>query len=215
MRTLLVGALCATLIGCTSQVRGTAQRCASQVCFSRTAATTPIELKRTPFTSKHTTTAAKSKKVAAKPAAAKPRNEVGSVEEKEKSGIESDSSLSAQPSLPPDHAPDKATSGIGGKTEAPESAQPPELSDRVLARAKVTVAAKMENPSSIEFVDIRAATKRPLEIVCGHVKGLSKSGATGEAPFLYLVGEDEAYIVDRNPDSMAAIMYRAQCTSPH
>ena len=53
-----------------------------------------------------------------------------------------------------------------------------------------------------------------FEIICGHVKGKMKSGeATGERPFLYLVKEDEAYIVDRDPDSMAAIVYRAHCIS--
>jgi hypothetical protein len=34
----------------------------------------------------------------------------------------------------------------------------------------------------------------------------------GERAFLYLVEEDEAFIVGGNPDSMAAIAYRANCT---
>ena len=73
----------------------------------------------------------------------------------------------------------------------------------------------MEDPASVEFVDIkRVMNKNTFEIICGHIKGKRKSGeATGERPFLYLVKEDEAYIVDRGPDSMAAIVYRANCTS--
>jgi hypothetical protein len=53
-----------------------------------------------------------------------------------------------------------------------------------------------------------------FEFVCGQVKSKKKSGqTTGAMPFLYLVQGDEAYIVDGNPDSMAAIVYRAHCTS--
>ena len=85
----------------------------------------------------------------------------------------------------------------------------------MIKKAKITVAAKMEDPASVEFVDIkRAMSKNTFEIVCGHIKGKRKSGeATGERPFLYLVKEDEAYIVDRGPDLMAAIVYRANCTA--
>ena len=81
----------------------------------------------------------------------------------------------------------------------------------MIKKAKITVAAKMEDPASVEFVDIkRVMNKNTFEIICGHIKGKRKSGeATGERPFLYLVKEDEAYIVDRGPDSMAAIVYRA------
>ena len=81
------------------------------------------------------------------------------------------------------------------------------------------VAAKMEDPTYAEFVDMKRVMRKnsfgePFEIICGHVKGKMKSGeATGERPFLYLVKEDEAFIVGGNPDSMAAIVYRAQCVS--
>ena len=64
----------------------------------------------------------------------------------------------------------------------------------------------MENPASIEFVDIKRAMDKntfgqPFEIICGHVKVKKKSGeAGGERPFLYLVKEDEAFIVGANPE---------------
>ena len=104
---------------------------------------------------------------------------------------------------------------IATKVETP---QPAQLDDEtVIKKAKITVAAKMEDPASVEFVDIKRTEKKigqSFEIICGHIKGKRKSGeATGERPFLYLVKEDEAYIVDRGPDSIAAIVYRANCTS--
>ena len=115
----------------------------------------------------------------------------------------------------------KTTTAIGSKTEGPVTGQPAETPDPILKKAKITVAAKMENPASAEFVDMKRATRentfgQSFEVICGHVKGKKKSGeATGERPFLYLVKEDEAFIVGSNPDSMAAIAYRAHCTSPN
>jgi hypothetical protein len=113
----------------------------------------------------------------------------------------------------------ETTTATRGKTEGPAIGQPSETSDPVLKKAKITVAAKMENPASVEFVDMKRVTRahilgQPVQVICGHVKGKKKSGeATGERPFLYLVKEDEALIVGANPDSMAAIAYRANCTS--
>jgi hypothetical protein len=83
----------------------------------------------------------------------------------------------------------------------------------------MTVAAKMENSASAEFVDMKLMRENTFgqpEVICGHVKGKKKSGeSTGERPFLYLVKEQEAFIVGGNPASMAAIAYRAHCTSPN
>jgi hypothetical protein len=115
----------------------------------------------------------------------------------------------------------KGTTAIGGKMEGPATGQPSETPDPVLKKAKITVAAKMENPASAEFVDMKRAMRentfgQPFEVICGHVKGKKKSGeATGERPFLYLVKGEEAFIVASNPDSMAAIAYRAHCTTPN
>jgi hypothetical protein len=224
MRPFLVGTLCAALIGCSCPLtlRGVGQTCTSQGCFTRTAATTPIGQKRAPFRPEP---AMKAKKVAiaAKPAAARPPNEAGPVKEKANSRttLESEVPPPAQPSATPDPVPKSATTTIGGRTEGPATGQPSETPDPVLKKAKITVAAKMENPASAEFVDMKRATRentfgQSFEVICGHVKGKKKSGeATGERPFLYLVKEDEAFIVGSNPDSMAAIAYRAHCTSPN
>ena len=178
--------------------------------------------------------------IAAKPIAAKPRGETEPVEEKKANSLtvtEPEVPPPTQPLAIPDPVPKKEpttidgktegpasgqpaeTSGIGGKAEGPATGQPSETSDPVLKKAKIMVAAKMEDPASVEFVDIKRAMDKntfgqSFEIICGHVKGKMKSGeATGERPFLYLVKEDEAFIVGGNPDSMAAIVYRAQCVS--
>jgi hypothetical protein len=53
---------------------------------------------------------------------------------------------------------------------------------------------------------------RPMDTICGHVKGKNPSGGeTEERPFLYLVKEDDAYVVESKPDSAAAIAYRNIC----
>ena len=136
----------------------------------------------------------------------------------DKSNAESKNSIATkvetpQPAQSDDKSNAESKNSIATKIETP---QPSQLDDEtVIKKAKITVAAKMEDPASVEFVDIkRVMNKNTFEIVCGHIKGKRKSGeATGERPFLYLVKEDEAYIVDRGPDSMAAIVYRANCTS--
>jgi hypothetical protein len=126
-----------------------------------------------------------------------------------------------QPSETSEPVLNKEATAVGGKTEGPATGQPSVTSDPVLKKAKITVAAKMENPASAEFLNMHRAMRentfgQPFEVICGHVKGKKKSGeATGERPFLYLVNEDEAFIVASNPDSMAAIAYRAHCTSPN
>jgi hypothetical protein len=115
----------------------------------------------------------------------------------------------------------KGTPAIGGKPDGRANGQRSETPDPVLKKAKIAVAAKMENPASAEFVDMKRAMRENtfgqlFEVICGHVKGKKKSGeATGERPLLYLVKEEEAFIVGSNPDSMAAIAYRAHCTSPN
>ena len=95
--------------------------------------------------------------------------------------------------------------------------RPEEASDSVLNKAKAAIAAKLENPASAEFSDVDHALRkntfgRPIDTVCGHVRGKTASGGdTGERPFLYLVKEDDAYVVDGKPNSAAAIAYRNIC----
>src|SRR5262245_51964170 len=191
MRLFFFCALCSILIGCSHPVppRGIVQTCTSQGCFTRTAATTPIEPKRAPFR----ITTVKSKKVAmaARPSVAKPRNETKPVKEKASSRTITVPEVlpSAQPSATPDPVLNRTTAAIGGETEDQPIGQPSETSDPVLKKAKITVAAKMENPASVEFVDMKRVTRehilgQPVEVVCGHVRGKKKSDeATGERAF--------------------------------
>ncbi|MBI5263573.1 MAG: hypothetical protein HY852_17330 [Bradyrhizobium sp.] len=75
----------------------------------------------------------------------------------------------------------------------------------------------MEDPASAEFGDMKRAIRRntlgrPVDTICGRVRGRNASGEdTGERPFLYLVKEDDAYVVDGKPESAAAIAYRNIC----
>ena len=104
----------------------------------------------------------------------------------------------------------KSKDTLATKIETPQPAQSDD--ETVIKKAKITVAAKMEDPASVEFVDIKRATNKntTYEIICGHVKGKKKSGeAIAESPFWYLVKENEAYIVDRGP-----IQWRRSCIAP-
>jgi hypothetical protein len=86
-----------------------------------------------------------------------------------------------------------------------------------LDKAKISVAAKMDDPASAEFGDMKRAIRknmwgRPVDTICGHVRGKNASGSdTGDRPFLYLVKEDDAYVVAGKADSAAAIAYRNIC----
>jgi len=54
---------------------------------------------------------------------------------------------------------------------------------------------------------------QPVDTICGHVKGKKASGeGTTDRPFLYLVKDDEAYVVDGAAGSAAAIAYRNICS---
>jgi hypothetical protein len=55
---------------------------------------------------------------------------------------------------------------------------------------------------------------KSVDTICGRVKGKKPSGEdTGDRPFLYLVTEDEAYVVDGPANSAAASAYRNICSS--
>jgi len=92
-----------------------------------------------------------------------------------------------------------------------------EAPDPVLNKAKLSIAAKMEDPTSAQFGDMDRAIRlntfgRAVDTICGHVKGKNASGGeTEERPFLYLVKDDDAYVVDGKPNSAAAIAYRNIC----
>jgi hypothetical protein len=108
----------------------------------------------------------------------------------------------APPSSQSDNASDtsaNAKSNVAVKTELPQSSQPDDRFDPVIKRAMPTIAAKMENSSSIELVEMKRSEKnasgKSIDTICGYVRGKSASGAeTGDRPFLYLVQENQVYI---------------------
>ena len=194
MRTLLIGLLAATLIGCTSFVAPQAEMSSCSqtngtLCLGSTAA--PIELKPSPTT-------------------------VHSAGKKVKSTLPKDISLSAKarPRSVTENA--KSTSSVRG--DNPPANQPAEAVDPIMNKAKTAIAAMMENPASAEFQDMKRAMRKNtfqqnVDTICGHVKGKNASGEDiGEIPFLYLVKDDEAYVVTRGPETAAASAYRNICS---
>jgi hypothetical protein len=86
-------------------------------------------------------------------------------------------------------------------------------------KAKATIAAKMENAAAVEFVDAKRAIRKntfgqPIDTICGHVKGKKPSGEEiGARQFLYLVKENEAYVVNGSQESVPATAYRNICAN--
>jgi hypothetical protein len=94
------------------------------------------------------------------------------------------------------------------KTEIPP---PSQLDDEsVMKKAKATIAAEMRDPNSVEFEGMeRAARKNALgksiDTICGFVRDKN----SGPKPFLYLVQKDEAYI---GGYTIATSEYRSICS---
>ena|SRR6266404_269813 len=200
MRALLIGTLAATLVGCSHLLppQVSMEACTDEhpfACFNRMAASQPIEPK--PASSKTSsattkvrfTTAAKTEK--SSPAHVRDRAHLAT--KKAKSTM------------------------IAAKVEDPSSNQPAEKSDPVIIKAKTTIAAKFEDPASAEFGEMNRAIRKntfgqPVDTICGRVRGKKASGEdTGDRPFLYLVKDDDAYVVDGPAGSAAAIAYRNIC----
>jgi hypothetical protein len=197
MRTLLIAGLSAALVGCSCYAppppSADLPECPLSkgfACLDRMLAGPPAEIRPTPIKVSATISPAKST-VASK----------------------SKSALPVAANNRTDHAAEVVKSPKV-ETTAPV---PPAASDAVVSKAKITIAAKMEDPASAEFADMKRAIRKntfgqPVDTICGHVKGKNASGAdTGERPFLYLVKDDDAYVVNGNAESAAAIAYRNLC----
>jgi hypothetical protein len=182
------------------------QECGPQGCLEKAAASPPIAQQSMTVGPYPATTGAKSatatksrKPSSAKSGSAKSRSaESGSA----KSAGRSDLVQTAHATM---------------RTDASATYRSAESPDPVLDKAKISIAAKMEDPASAEFGDMKRAFRmstlgRPMDTICGHVRGKNASGTdTGERPFLYLVKEDDAYVVAGKADSAAAIAYRNIC----
>jgi hypothetical protein len=106
------------------------------------------------------------------------------------------------------------------KVEPPTTGRPTETADQVLAKAKATIVSRLDDPKSAEFGEMKRAMRtntlgKSVDTICGRVKGKNASGeGTGDWRFLYLVKDDEAYVVNGLPTSIAATAYRNICNSP-
>ena len=201
MRTLLIGVLAATLVGCSCPLppQASMEACTDPNgfgCLNRTAASRPIEPTPASSRTSSATTRVKST-IAAKteePSSVVVRDRPQLAEKKAKSTM------------------------IEAKVEAPASDRPAETSDPVIIKAKTTIAAKLEDPTSAEFGEMKRAIRKntlgkSVDTICGRVTGKKASGENaGDWPFLYLVTEDEAYVVDGPANSAAASAYRNICS---
>ena len=254
MRTLLVGTMAATLVGCSCLLppQSVMDACTDPnglACFDRTVASQPIELKPASFKANSATTkakiaakmeklssdddrdkrhlatkTAKSALAAAKvepPASgqtAEPSDPVITIAKTE-IAAKTEKPLSSDDERDKAHlATKKAKSTVAAaKVEAPVIGQAAEPSDQVITMAKTAIAAKLEVPASAEFGEMKRAFRkntlgRSVDSICGRVKGKKASGEdTGDRSFLYLVKEDDAYVVDGPPGSAAATAYRNIC----
>ena len=196
MRPLLIGTLAVTLTGCACLAPQQARQASLMGCSSAgangfvcsdSAAGTPRM--------NSNIVARNEKAIAGKKE--KPRHRVANTHTKNATDIlpKMDGPTSVQPD-------DK--SNIVVNVESTVAAKPqfsePDNQDLVIKKAKVSIAAKMEMPASVEFGEMKRADRKDavgksIDSICGYVRGKTASGAeTGDRPFLYLVQEDEAYI---------------------
>ena len=111
----------------------------------------------------------------------------------------------------------KSATADAAKVETAAAEQPTEAFDPVMDRAKIAVAVKLEDPKSATFSEMNRATRKntsgqSVDTICGHVKSKKASGEDiGDRAFVYLVKDDEAYVVDGSPASAASTAYRNIC----
>jgi hypothetical protein len=229
MRTFFVGALAVTLVGCSCYVSPQAgiEACTGDVggfaCFDRTAFRQAIEPEPAALDAGLSAPKTRSKIAARteKPSSAHARHKVDLATTTTKSATPTTNVEPAAAKVEPaankvELAANKVEPAAP-KVEPPASGRPAETSDQVIARAKTTIAAKLDEPRSAEFGEMKRAMRtnmlgNSVDTICGYVKGKKASGeSTGDRPFLYLVKDDEAYVVDGPPTSIAATAYRNIC----
>jgi len=109
----------------------------------------------------------------------------------------------------------KAKYSVAGKMMPLRSDQPKDTSDPVIEKMKATIAAMMEDPASSTFSEMKRVVTNLLgervEAICGHVRGKHASRTdTAEMPFVFIIANDEAYIVD-GISTTAATAHRNIC----
>ncbi|MFG3592338.1 hypothetical protein [Bradyrhizobium sp. RDI18] len=109
---------------------------------------------------------------------------------------------------------------IEAKVEAPASGRPAETSDPVIVKAKTTIAAKLKDPASAEFIEMKRAIRKnmvgqPVDTICGRVKArITSDEEAGNRPFLYFVKNDAGFVVYGPAGSATDTAYRNICSEP-
>jgi hypothetical protein len=230
VRTLFVGALAATLVGCSCFVSpqagieactgadGNGLACVDRTALGQTIESVPSSINPNQSASKaRSATAAKMKKPSS--AHRSDGSKVAMKTGKPATTTMKVETVATKPQSVATKAEPAATKlePSATKVEPPAPVRSAETSDEVIAKAKITVAAKLEDPASAKFGEMRRARRTNLlgqsvDTICGLVKGKNASGEeSGDKPFLYLVKDDEAYVVDGPPASAAATAYRNIC----
>jgi hypothetical protein len=197
MRTLIVGALAATLVGCSCYVtpQPGLEACTGadgSACLD----SYPDARWTVPEPSSDASTTRPKKKVVRRVATAKP--------------------LPAS-DKPPDAGKAATSAPDGAKVEPAAAMQAPAAIDPIVDKAKTAVAGKLEDPKSASFSDMKRSMRKNLrgeylDTICGHVKSKKASGEDiGDRPFLYLVKSDIAFVADDSPSSPDSTAYNAIC----
>ncbi|MGQ0684954.1 hypothetical protein [Bradyrhizobium sp.] len=200
MRTLIVGALATTLVGCSCFVtpQSGLEACTGADGFACLDRNSGARQRTAPEPSPSDASTATPKEKAARRATTMKQ-------------------LSAHSSGKTRHAGKAAKSTPdAAKVEPAAAIQPPEI-DPVVDRAKIAVLVKLEDPKSATFGEIKRSMRKnllgqSLDTICGHVKSKKASGEDiGDRPFVYLVKDDVAFIADDSATSAASTAYRNTC----
>jgi hypothetical protein len=196
MRTLIVGALAATLAGCSCHVASLSglDACAGADPFACLDKNSGARRWTAPEpSSSDASTATKEK-------AARPKAPT-----KRLSTLSGDKTLRTEKSEKSD-----------AKVEPAAVTQPEEI-DPVADKARIAVGVKLEDPKSATFSDMKRAMRKnlvgqSLDTICGHVKSKKASGEDiGDRRFVYLVKDDVAFVADDSPNSSGSTAYRNIC----
>ena len=202
MRTLLMGVLAATQVGCSYPLspQTSMEACADPNGYgglNKMAASRPIE--PAPASSK------------ANSAATKVKSTMARAEERPTAPVRD---------RPPPAEKKPTSTVIEAKVEAPASGRPVETSDPVIAKANTTIAAKFKDPASAEFIEMKRAIRKnmvgqPVDTICGRVKArITSDEEAGIRPFLYFVKNDAGFVVDGPAGSATETAYRNICSEP-
>lgn len=196
LRLLLITALPATLIGCSSASQETWHSLAYRGLYQNHQDQSPQMHSKRRILPDRTVAAKSRRKSNDSTKIAKPHIASSFIGLHDKSNMGITTPLvAAKTETPPSSQlrDESATTSPIVKTETPRSAQPDDES--VIRKAKATIAAKMNDPDSVEFQAIERTTKKnalakPIDTICGFVRDKN----SGPKPFLYIVQKDEAYI---------------------